>query len=337
MPTSPETGSTFSLAHKRIFVAGHRGMVGSALVRRLESENCEVLTAPRRELDLTRQEAVERWMEAERPDAVFVAGAKVGGIAANEAYPADFLYQNLVIEANLIDAAFRFGVRKLVFLASACVYPQLAPQPLTEDSLLSGPLEPTNECCGMAKIAGIKLCHAYRRQHACDFVSAIPASLYGAGGNFDLHTGHALPALIRKFHEAKLAGAKRVAIWGTGTPRRDFLHADDCADALVLIMKAYSDEEPINIGSGDDLPIIHLAMLVAHIIGFQGKIVNDAAKPDGMPGKLLSIEKLKALAWRPAIGLEEGIRATYEWYRAKREDHSYRPAQPDTLSSAYSN
>jgi GDP-L-fucose synthase len=331
----PETDSTFSPAHKRVFVAGHRGMVGSVLVRRLESENCEVLTAPRRQLDLTRHDAVERWMEAERPDAVFIAGAKVGGIVANDTYPADFLYQNLIIEANLIHAAFRFGVRKLVFLGSACVYPKGAPQPITEDSLLSGPLEPTNEWCGIAKIAGIKLCQAYRRQHDCDFVSAIPANLYGPGGNFDPHTGHALPALIRKFHEAKLAGAKRVAIWGTGTPRRDFLHADDCADALVLIMKTYSEEEPINIGSGDDLPIIHLAMLVAHIVGFQGKIVSHAAKPDGMPGKRLSNEKLKALGWRPAIGLEEGIRATYEWYRTKREDHAYSSALPDTLSSAY--
>ncbi len=312
--TSSEPNSAFSLAGKSVFVAGHRGMVGSALVRRLASEDCRVLTATRQQLDLGRQDAVERWMDEQRPDAVFVAAAKVGGILANDTYPADFLFQNLAIENNLIHAAYQVGVKKLVFLGSACIYPKFAPQPITEDALLSGPLEPTNEWYAIAKIAGIKLCQAYRRQHGCDFVSAMPANLYGPGDNFDLQGSHVLPAFIRKFHEAKRAGAKEVVTWGTGTPRREFLHADDCADALVLIMKAYSEEEHINVGSGEDLPISELAELVARVVGYQGEIVKDLTKPDGTPRKLMSGEKLKRLGWRPKIGLEEGIRATYEWY-----------------------
>jgi GDP-L-fucose synthase len=289
-------------------------MVGSALVRRLASEGCTVLAATRQQLDLGRQDAVERWMAEHRPDAVFVAAAKVGGILANDTYPADFLYQNLAIEANLIHAAYQVGVKKLVFLGSACIYPKFAPQPITEDALLSGPLEPTNEWYAIAKIAGIKLCQAYRRQHGCDFVSAMPANLYGPGDNFDLQASHVLPAFIRKFHEAKLAGAKEVVTWGTGTPRREFLHADDCADALVLVMKLYSTEEHINVGSGEDLPISDLAQLVARIVGFEGRIVSDLTKPDGTPRKLMSGEKLKALGWRPKIDLETGMRQTYEWY-----------------------
>jgi GDP-L-fucose synthase len=311
---SSDTSPAFSLVGKRVFVAGHRGMVGSALVRRLASEGCTVLTATRQQLDLGRQEAVERWMAEHRPDTVFVAAAKVGGILANDTYPADFLYQNLAIEANLIHTAYQVGVKKLVFLGSACIYPKFAPQPITEDALLSGPLEPSNEWYAIAKIAGIKLCRAYRRQHGCDFVSAMPANLYGPGDNFDLQASHVLPALIRKFHEAKLAGAKEVVTWGTGTPRREFLHADDCADALVLIMKLYSAEEHINVGSGEDLPISELAQLVARIVGFEGRIVSDLTKPDGTPRKLMSGEKLKALGWRPKIDLETGIRQTYEWY-----------------------
>jgi GDP-L-fucose synthase len=314
-----EPSPVFSLERKRVFVAGHRGMVGAALVRRLVSENCEVLTASRGELDLTRQEAVERWMAARRLDAMFIAAARVGGILANERFPADFLYQNLIIEANLIHAAYRAGVAKVVFLGSSCIYPKLAPQPIPEEALLTGPLEPTNEWYAVAKIAGIKLCQAYRKQHGCDFVSAMPTNLYGPGDNFDLASSHVMPALIRKFHEAKLAERPEVAIWGTGSPRREFLHVDDCADALVHIMKVYSEEEHINVGSGEDLPIIELARLVAAVVGFGGEIVNDLSKPDGTPRKLMSGDKLKALGWRPRIALEEGIRATYRWYLANAQ------------------
>jgi GDP-L-fucose synthase len=314
-----EPSPVFPLEHKRVFVAGHRGMVGAALVRRLASENCEVLIASRGELDLTRQDAVERWMAARRPDAMFIAAARVGGILANERFPADFLYQNLIIEANLIHAAYRGGVAKVVFLGSSCIYPKLAPQPIPEEALLTGPLEPTNEWYAIAKIAGIKLCQAYRKQHGCDFVSAMPTNLYGPGDNFDLASSHVMPALIRKFHEAKLAQKPEVAIWGTGSPRREFLHVDDCAHALVHIMKVYSEEEHINVGSGEDLPIIELARLVSRVVGFGGEIVNDLSKPDGTPRKLMSGDKLKALGWRPKIALEDGIRATYRWYLANAQ------------------
>ncbi len=304
----------FDLGGKRVYVAGHRGMVGSALVRRLASETCTVLTASRAEADLTRQDAVERWMEANRPDAVFIAAAKVGGILANASYPAQFLYENLVIEANLIHAAHMTGVQKLVFLGSSCIYPKFAPQPITEDALLTGPLEPTNEWYAIAKIAGIKLCEAYRRQYGCDFVSAMPANLYGPGDNFDLETSHVLPALIRKFHEAKVGGQAEAVIWGTGSPRREFLHADDCADALLHVMKHYSEAQHINVGSGKDLTILELAHIVASAIGFEGRIVRDTSKPDGTPRKLMDGTKMKALGWQPRIGLEEGIRSAYAWF-----------------------
>ena len=310
----PTKTTAYSLSGKRVFVAGHRGMVGGGLVRRLASEDCQILTATRGEMDLGRQEAVERWMATNRPQAVFIAAAKVGGILANDSYPADFLYQNLVIEANLIHAAYQVGVEKLVFLGSSCIYPKHAPQPIPEEALLTGPLEPTNEWYAVAKIAGIKLCQAYRRQHGCDFISAMPTNLYGPGDNFDLTSSHVLPALIRKFHEARLSGAKEVVIWGTGTPRREFLHVDDCADALVHVMKVYSQEEHINIGSGEDLPIAELARLVARVTGFEGEITHDLTKPDGTPRKLMSGDKLRGLGWRPRIGLEEGIAATYRWY-----------------------
>jgi GDP-L-fucose synthase len=276
------------LAGKRVFVAGHRGMVGSALVRRLANEQCEILAASRRELDLTRQEAVERWMQKERPNVVLLAAAKVGGILANNTYPADFLYDNIVIETNLINAAYRAGVEKLVFLGSSCIYPKLAPQPIEESALLSGPLEPTNEWYAVAKIACIKLCQAYRRQHGCDFISAMPTNLYGPGDNFDLSTSHVIPALIRKIHQAKLWQRDEVAIWGSGTPRREFLHVDDCADAVIHITKTYSQEEHINVGSGEDLRIIDLARLIARAIGFEGEIIHDLSKPDGTPRKLMS-------------------------------------------------
>ncbi|MGD9669427.1 MAG: GDP-L-fucose synthase family protein [Hyphomicrobiaceae bacterium] len=304
----------FDLSGKRVFVAGHGGMVGAALVRRLACENCQIVTATRADLNLTRQDAVERWMDGTRPQAVFVAAAKVGGIVANDTAPADFLYDNLAIEMNLIHAAYNMGVEKLVFLGSSCIYPRHAPQPIPEGALLTGPLEPTNEWYAIAKIAGIKLAQAYRRQHGADFVSAMPTNLYGPGDNFDLTSSHVMPALIRKMHEAKLRGAAEVVVWGTGTPRREFLHVDDCADALVHVMKFYSDDEHINVGSGQDLPIIELAHRVARVVGFNGKIVHDLTKPDGTPRKLMSSNKLRGLGWRPKITLEDGLRSTYAWF-----------------------
>ncbi|MBL8883980.1 MAG: GDP-L-fucose synthase [Hyphomicrobium sp.] len=306
----------YDLAGKRVYVAGHRGMVGSALVRRLAIESCQIITADRARTDLVRQDDVRAFMQETRPHAVFIAAAKVGGILANDRYPADFLYDNLMIEANLIEAAFKTGVEKLVFLGSSCIYPKLAPQPMREDMLLTGPLEPTNEWYAIAKIAGIKLAQAYRRQHGCDFVSAMPTNLYGPGDNYDLNTSHVIPALIRKAHEAKRANAERFTIWGTGTPRREFLHADDCADALVHIMKVYSDDEHINVGSGRDMTIADLARLIADVVGFQGAIDNDTSKPDGTPRKLMNGEKLKALGWRPRITLQEGLRSAYEAFLA---------------------
>ena len=289
-------------------------MVGSALLRRLARENCEVLTASRGELDLTRAEGVEAWLAKTRPQAVIVAAAKVGGILANDTYPADFLYDNLMIETAIIHAAWRTGVEKLLFLGSSCIYPKLAPQPIQEAALLTGPLEPTNEWYAIAKIAGIKLCQAYRKQHGCDFISAMPTNLYGPGDNFDLTSSHVVPALIRKAHEAKLAGADTLPIWGTGTPRREFLQVDDCADALVQILNVYSEAEHINVGSGEDLTIRALAEAVARAVGFKGRIVADASKPDGTPRKLMASDKLAKLGWRPNIGLQAGLAATYQWY-----------------------
>lgn len=302
----------FPLEGKRVWVAGHRGMVGSAIVRRLASEGCEILTAGRDVLDLGRQSAVETWIAKNKPDAIFMAAAKVGGILANDTYPADFLYNNLVIETNIIDAAWRNGVGKVLFLGSSCIYPKCAPQPITEDALLTGPLEPTNEWYAIAKIAGIKLAQAYRKQHGCDFISAMPTNLYGPGDNFDLNTSHVLPALIRKAHEAKLAGADHIGIWGTGTPRREFLHADDCADACVFLMQRYSGHEHVNVGSGEDISILDLAKLVCEVVGFGGEIRTDPTKPDGTIRKLMSGEKLKAIGWRPGTGLKEGVSAVYD-------------------------
>lgn len=303
--------TTYELNGKRIWVAGHRGMVGSAVVRRLAGENCEVLAASREELDLRRQSDVDAWMEAKRPHAVVLAAARVGGILANDSRPAEFLYENLMIEANVIHAAYRTGVEKLLFLGSSCIYPKFAPQPIPEEALLSGPLEPTNEWYAVAKIAGIKLAQAYRKQHGCDFISAMPTNLYGPGDNFDLNSSHVLPALIRKAHEAKVKGAASVTIWGTGAPRREFLHADDCADALVFLLKTYSDFEHVNVGSGEDLPIIDLARLVCEVVGFGGDIHCDISKPDGTPRKLMDGSKLRAAGWRPKIGLREGVARTY--------------------------
>lgn len=303
----------YELSGKRVYVAGHKGMVGSAIVRRLASEGCDILTSDRA-TDLREQAAVRDWFESNRPDAVFLAAAKVGGILANDRYPADFLYDNLMIEANVIEAARASQAEKLMFLGSSCIYPKLADQPITEDALLTGPLEPTNEWYAIAKIAGIKLCQAYRRQHGCDFISGMPTNLYGPGDNFDFASSHVLPALMRKAHEAKLAGAPAITIWGTGTPRREFLHVDDCADACVFLMKAYSGESHVNVGSGSDVTILELAQIVCKAVGFEGEIVRDESKPDGTPRKLMSGDKLREQGWMPSITLNNGIVATYRWF-----------------------
>jgi GDP-L-fucose synthase len=308
----------YPLSGKRVFVAGHRGMVGSAIVRRLEGENCTVLTAGRAELDLISQAAVADWFAREKPDAVFLAAAKVGGILANDTMPAEFLYENLMIEANVIHAAHRAGVEKLVFLGSSCIYPKFADQPITEDALLTGPLEPTNEWYAIAKIAGIKLCQAYRKQYGDDFISAMPTNLYGPGDNYDLKTSHVLPALIRKAHEAKAANAPSIELWGTGTPLREFMHVDDCADALVFLMQRYSGDEHVNVGTGSDLSILDLAKLVCKAVGYEGEIRLDASKPDGTPRKLMSSEKLQALGWQPKIGLKTGIARVYRDFLAEQ-------------------
>lgn len=304
----------YDLKGKRVWVAGHRGMVGSGVVRRLTSEDCEVLTVAREAVDLRRQTDVDAWMEAHRPDAVVLAAAKVGGILANDSYPADFLYENLMIEANIIHAAFRAKAEKLLFLGSSCIYPKFAPQPIPETALLTGPLEPTNEWYAIAKIAGIKLAQAYRKQHGCDFISAMPTNLYGPGDNFDLNASHVLPALIRKAHEAKARGDKALTIWGTGAPRREFLHVDDCADALIFLLKSYSDAEHVNVGSGDDIPILDLARMVCEVVGFAGEIVCDTTKPDGTPRKLMDNSRLRGAGWAPRVGLHDGIAETYRWF-----------------------
>lgn len=309
-------GSAYQLNGKRVWVAGHNGMVGAAIVRRLATEGCDVLTAARSELDLRDQADVRAWTEKRRPQAVFLAAARVGGILANDSYPADFLYQNLLIEMNIIGAAFDVGVEKLLFLGSSCIYPKMAPQPITEDALLTGPLEPTNEWYAIAKIAGIKLCQAYRRQHGADYISAMPTNLYGPGDNFDLQSSHVVPALIRKAHEAKVSGAATLMIWGTGSPRREFLHVDDCADGLVHLMKDYSGDQHVNVGSGADLPIVELAQLIADIVGFKGEIMCDTSKPDGTPRKLMSAAKMQAMGWTPRITLREGLADAYAWYLA---------------------
>jgi len=300
-----------------IFVAGHRGLVGSAIVRRLEQAGFGNLLLRRRaELDLRDAAAVRDFFERERPEYVFLAAAKVGGIHANNSYPADFLRDNLQIQTATIDAAWRAGVAKLLFLGSSCIYPKFAPQPMPEDCLLTGPLEPTNEWYAVAKIAGIKLCQAYRRQYGFNAIALMPTNLYGPGDNFDLANSHVLPALIRKFHEARASGAAQVVVWGTGTPRREFLHVDDLADACLFLMQGYEDERIINVGVGEDVSIAELAALVQRVVGFAGEIVLDASKPDGTPRKLLDVSRLHALGWRARIGLEDGIRETYRWFLA---------------------
>jgi len=304
----------YSLTGKRVWVAGHRGMVGSGLVRRLEREGCEIVTADRAALDLRRQADVEAWVADVRPQAVFLAAARVGGILANDSYPAAFLHDNLAIETNIIEAARLSGVQKLLFLGSSCIYPREAPQPIDEDALLTGPLEPTNQWYAIAKIAGLKLAQAYRRQHGCDFISAMPTNLYGPNDNFDLASSHVLPALMRKAHEAKLNGDPSMTLWGSGRPRRELMHVDDCADALVFLMRTYSADGHINVGVGEDVTTRELAELVCETVGFDGQIVRDETKPDGTLRKLMSSARLNALGWRPTIGLREGLASTYRWF-----------------------
>ncbi|MGU3363150.1 GDP-L-fucose synthase family protein [Methylobacterium sp. M6A4_1b] len=307
--------SSYDLSGKRVLVAGHRGMVGSALVRRLASEQCTILTLGRDTVDLRRQAEVERWMAAERPQALFLAAAKVGGIVANDTAPADFLYDNLMIEANLIQSAHAVGVEKLLFLGSSCIYPKMAPQPISEDALFTGPLEPTNEWYAIAKIAGLKLCQAYRRQHGADFISAMPTNLYGPADNYDSKGSHVLPSLLRKVHEAKRHHLSTITLWGTGTPYREFLHVDDLANAGVHLMKAYSGEGPINVGSGQELTIRELAETIAEVLGWQGRLLFDTTKPDGTPRKRLDTTRLEALGWQPRIDLRAGIADAYAWFR----------------------
>lgn len=299
----------------RIYVAGHRGLVGSAILRRLEKGGFEdVVTRTREELDLTDPRAVDAFFGAEKPEYVFLAAARVGGILANATYPVDFLRENLAIELSVMEAAHRHGVKKLLFLGSSCIYPKFAPQPMKEEHLLTGELEPTNEPYAVAKIAGIKLCQAYRKQHGADFVSVMPTNLYGPGDNFDPKTGHVLPALIRKFHEAKERGEPEVVVWGTGAPRREFLYVDDLADACVFLMDNYSGGEPVNIGVGEDLSIAELAELVRDVIGYVGDVSYDVTKPDGTPRKLLDVGKLRGLGWEAKIPLREGMERTYRWF-----------------------
>jgi len=299
--------------HSRIFVAGHRGLVGSAIWRELERQGfTQRIGRSRQEVDLLDKPAVDNFYAETKPEFVFVAAAKVGGILANDQQPASFLHDNLAIQNNLIDGAWRASVKKLLFLGSSCIYPKLAPQPLKEESLLTGPLEPTNQWYAVAKIAGIKLCQAYRRQHGCDFISAMPTNMYGPNDNYDLQTSHVLPALIRKFHEAKAAGAGSVTCWGTGSPLREFLHADDLARACVFLMEHYSEEQFINVGCGSDVTIKELAELVRETVGFKGEITWDTAKPDGTPRKLMDSSRLFALGWKPQVELKTGIRLAYE-------------------------
>jgi len=305
----------------KIYVAGHTGLVGSALLRKLRQEGYEnIITRTSKELDLRKQDEVLKFFEQEKPEYVFLAAAKVGGILANNTYPAEFIYDNLMIEANIIHSAYLTGVKKLLFLGSSCIYPKYAPQPIKEEYLLDGKLEPTNEPYAIAKIAGIKMCQAYNRQYGKNFISVMPTNLYGPNDNFDLQNSHVLPALIRKFHEAKVNNSPKVVLWGTGTPKREFLHVDDLADACLYLMRTYNDSEIINIGVGQDISIKDLANLVKSIVGYTGEIRWDTSKPDGTPRKILDVSKLKALGWEAKISLEEGIKSTYQWYLENEEN-----------------
>lgn len=312
--TVVESQSLFSLRGKRVWVAGHRGMAGSAVVRRLAREDCEIITAGRETVDLRRQADVENWMAEAKPEVVFIAAATVGGIHANSSRPAEFIYDNLVIETNLIHASWRVGVRKLVFLGSSCIYPRMAPQPMREDALLTGPLEETNQWYAVAKIAGIKLCQAYRRQYGCDFVSAMPTNLYGYGDNFDLQQGHVAAALLAKIHHARETGAGFVDLWGTGSPKREFLFVEDLADGLVFVAKNYSDEPHVNVGTGEEVTIREMAELMADVIGYRGQFRFDASKPDGTPRKLMDVSRMRELGWTAPTSLRDGLTQTYRWY-----------------------
>lgn len=310
-PTGQPDSQTYDIAGKKVFVAGHTGMVGSALVRRLQQEACDILTVSSKDVDLRRQSQVEDWMSDARPDVVILAAAKVGGILANSTHPAEFLYDNLMIEANVVHAAYRAAVEKLVFLGSTCIYPKLAPQPINEDSLLTGPLEPTNEWYAIAKIAGIKLCQAYRKQHDCNYIAVQPTNLYGPGDNYDLQSSHVLPALMRKAHEAKVGGKECMEVWGSGKPLREFLHVDDLADAVVYLAKTYSGSTPVNVGSGEEISIRELAKLICAVVGFEGNLKFDASKPDGTPRKLVDTSLLHSLGWDSARATIVGIEQTY--------------------------
>jgi len=307
----------FALRGAKVYVAGHLGMVGSACVRRLQAEGCEILVADRTNVDLRRQAQVEAFMHEMRPEAVIVAAARVGGIYANDTMPAEFLYDNLMIEANLIEAAYRTGVRRLLFLGSSCIYPREAPQPIPESALLTGPLEPTNQWYAVAKIAGIKLCQAYRRQYGCDYISAMPCNLYGPGDYFHPERSHVIPALLQRFHKAAQEGAERVTCWGSGTPRREFMHVDDLADAAAFLLRTYSGEEHLNIGTGADITIADLAQMVAKVTGFRGRIEWDTSKPDGTMAKRMDVSRLAALGWRASIENGDGLANTYRWFLAQ--------------------
>jgi GDP-L-fucose synthase len=305
---------SYTLRNKRVWVAGDRGLVGSALIRRLQGEGCELLTAPRDSVDLRRPDQVERWMAAAKPQAVFLAAARVGGIYANDTRPAEFIYDNLMIQSNVVEASRRIGVEKLMLLGSSCIYPRLAPQPIPEAALLTGPLEPTNQWYAVAKIAGIKLGQAYRRQYGCDFISVMPTNLYGPGDNFDLMQSHVVPALMVKAHAALRARAPAIEVWGTGAVRREFLYVDDAADGLVFLMQNYSDEAIVNLGPGSDVPIVDLVDLISKVVGYKGGVQFDASRPDGVPRKMVDTTFAASLGWRARTPLREGLAATYRWY-----------------------
>lgn len=317
--SSPRAQKTMDLAGRRVFVAGHRGMAGSALMRRLAREGVELLTAARVELDLCRQRETEEWIAEHRPEFIFIAAAKVGGILANATYPGQFLYDNLMIQTNIVEAARKVGVAKIMLLGSSCIYPRLAPQPMPESCLLTGPLEETNQWYAIAKIAGVKLVQAYRRQYGMNLIAAMPTNLYGPADDYDVQNSHVAAAMLRRLHQAKIGNAERVVIWGTGTPRREFLHVDDLAEACIFLMRHWDDEEPINVGSGQEVTILELAKLVAETVGWSGQFELDASKPDGTPRKLLDVSRLMAMGWQPAIGLREGLAHAYADFRARWE------------------
>lgn len=312
--------AAFDMQGRRVFVAGHKGMVGKAIVRRLAGEDCEVLTVDRSSLDLRDRPAVKTWLSANKPDVIVVAAARVGGIHANNTYPVDFISENLELQSSLISGGFETGVAKLLFLGSSCIYPREAPQPIPEDALLTGPLEPTNEPYAIAKIAGIRLCQAYRKQYGADFISAMPTNLYGPGDNFHPDNSHVAAALLRRFHEARRDGVKTVTVWGTGRPRREFLHVDDMADACIHLLRTYSDHDHVNVGCGEDIAIADFARLIQRTVGHDGDLVFDTSKPDGMYRKQLDVTKLTGLGWQPRIGLSEGLAGYYDWFRANIEN-----------------